>query len=386
MKIVQAVLGAFHHFDLAHELNDRHHLTKIYSTWPWVRLKREGIPRELVESFILFHTPNYLLNTMRWYPKALYQVVDRLSISSFDSWLSHKIPSCDAFIALSGVGLKSGPAVQRRGGKFICDRGSTHHRYQANVMVEEYVRWGVANPPVLPRQTEQEERIYEIADAITVPSSRAVQSFIEMGIPAAKMHRIPYGVRLDRFSRTGSPPDIRERFEALFVGQVSLRKGIPYILQAFAKVRHPNKRLRVVGAPHPDLISILAQFPRESVEFLGPLPQAELPAILSGSHALVLASVEEGLALVQAQAMACGCPVIATTATGAEDLFTDGEQGFIVADRDVDALADRMQCLIDEPRLQQQMSAAALEKVRTIGGWHEYGDRWESLLHTLTGR
>jgi glycosyltransferase involved in cell wall biosynthesis len=387
MQIVQAVIGAFHHFDLAHELNDRHHLKKIYSTWPWARLKREGLPRHLVTTFVPFHAANYLLlKHISFYPKNLYKAVDLLNFTAFDTWLSYMVPECDAFIALSGVGLKSGPVVQRRGGKFICDRGSTHHRFQTQVLIEEYARWGVANPPVLPKQTELEERIYELADAITVPSSRALQTFIEMGVPAAKLHRIPYGVRLDRFSRTASPPDIRERFEALFVGQVSLRKGVPYLLQAFAKVRHPNKRLRVVGAPHPDVMSILDRLPRESVEFLGVLPQAELPAVLGSSHALVLASVEEGLALVQAQAMACGCPVIATTGTGAEDLFTDGEEGFIVPDRDVDALADRMQRLIDEPELQQGMSAAALDKVRTLGGWREYGDRWEALLHTLTGK
>jgi len=386
MQIVQAVVGAFHHFDLAHELNDRHHLKKIYSTWPWARLKREGLPRPLVGTFLPFHAANYLLSThVSFYPRAWYHAVDLLNFTAFDAWLARKVPACDAFVALSGIGLKSGPAVQRRGGKFICDRGSTHHRHQARVLAEEYARWGVGSSPALPKLTELEERVYDLADAITVPSSRALQTFIEMGVPAAKLHRIPYGVRLDRFSPTVSPPPIRERFEALFVGQVSLRKGVPYLLQAFAKVRHPNKRLRVVGALQPDLASILPRLPLESVEFLGALPQAELPAVLSGSHALVIASVEEGLALVQAQAMACGCPVIATTATGAEDLFTDGREGFIVPDRDVEALAARMQRLIDEPDLQERLAAAALEKVRTLGGWREYGDRWESLLHTLTG-
>jgi glycosyltransferase involved in cell wall biosynthesis len=106
---------------------------------------------------------------------------------------------------------------------------------------------------------------------------------------------------------------------------------------------------------------------------------------MRASHALVLPSVEEGLALVQGQAMACGCPVIATVATGAEDLFTDGVQGFIVPDRDVAALADRMQQLADDPALQRSMSAAALERVKRLGGWDHYGDLWDTLLHTLTG-
>jgi alpha-maltose-1-phosphate synthase len=106
---------------------------------------------------------------------------------------------------------------------------------------------------------------------------------------------------------------------------------------------------------------------------------------MSASHLLVLPSVEEGLALVQGQAMACGCPVLATTATGAEDLFSDGVEGFIVADRDVDALTQRMQEIADDPALQKRLSEAALLRVKSLGGWDQYGDTWDRLLHELTG-
>jgi len=88
---------------------------------------------------------------------------------------------------------------------------------------------------------------------------------------------------------------------------------------------------------------------------------------------------------VQGQAMACGCPVLATTATGAEDLFTDGVEGFIVADRDVTALVDRMQQVADDPALRERLSEASLTRVKFLGGWDQYGDVWDKLLHELTG-
>jgi len=106
---------------------------------------------------------------------------------------------------------------------------------------------------------------------------------------------------------------------------------------------------------------------------------------MSRSHVLALPSVEEGLALVQGQAMACGCPVVATADTGAEDLFTDGVEGFILPARDTDALADRLQLIADDPALRAQMSAAALARVKILGGWDNYGDQWDTLLHSLTG-
>ena len=98
---------------------------------------------------------------------------------------------------------------------------------------------------------------------------------------------------------------------------------------------------------------------------------------------MVLPSIEEGLALVQGQALACGCPVLCSTNTGGEDLFTDGVEGFIVPVRDVPALTEKMQQLADDPALQAKMSEAALQRVRTLGGWDDYGNRWEALLESL---
>jgi glycosyltransferase involved in cell wall biosynthesis len=205
-----------------------------------------------------------------------------------------------------------------------------------------------------------------------------------MGVTPDKLHVIPYGVRLDRFVPAAPPP--RDTFDVLFAGQVSLRKGIPYLLEAFSMLRHPHKRLTIVGAVQEDIRELLRRLPAEDVVFTGVLPQAELATRMSRSHVLALPSVEEGLALVQAQAMACGCPVVGTTATGAEDLFTNGREGFIVPERDSLALASRLQQLADDPALRSSMSAAALQRVRALGGWDTYGEQWDALLHSLTGK
>ena len=384
MRVVQAVFGAFHHFELAHQLHRRNHLQRIYSTFPWARLKREGLPHGLVRTFPLIQTAEYLFNRSGRVPAALTAKLASWNALAFDRYTAAKIAEeeCDAFIAISGAGLLTGGRVQENGGVFLCDRGSTHQRLQKAVVLEEYKRWGVPVPLAKPHIVVREEAIYAKADAITVPSTVAKRSFIQMGIAAEKVHVIPYGVRLDRFIPTDTPPS--NEFKVLFAGAVSLRKGVPYLLEAFAKLSHARKHLTVVGSIGPEMRPLLGRLPTANVTFTGSLPQAELAKLMATSQVLVLASVEEGLALVQGQAMACGCPVIATVATGAEDLFADGIEGFIVGDRDSAALTARMQQLADDPALQRRMSAAALARVRTLGGWDDYGDRWEALLHELT--
>lgn len=384
MRIVQAVFGVFHHFELARELERRGHLETIYSTFPWQRLKREGLPRSKVQTFPWLHVPEILLQRQGIRSRWLYDQLGYANALAFDEWTLRRIPPCDAFIAISGAGLKTGRLVQQRGGKFICDRGSTHIRYRAELIEEEHLRWGVVEGSKDdPRDLAREEEIYDTADAITVPSSYSRRTYIERGIPPEKIHMLPYGVLLDRFQKVADPP--KDRFEVLYVGRISLPKGVPYLLQAFANLRVPNKHLTVVGGILPQFRSVLEKLPQDSVTFTGTIPQMKLKEWMSRSHVMVMPSLDEGMALVQGQALACGCPIIATTNTGAEDLFSEGVEGFIVPIRDPDAITERMQRLAEDPTLQQRMSEAALARVHRLGGWQQYGDGWERLLYDLTG-
>lgn len=386
MRVVQTVFGVFHHFELARQLHGRGYLQKIYSTWPWTRLKREGIPREFVRTFPWVHTPEMLLHRSGLSQPYLFDQMGYANALSFDWWTSRQVsrsPAPEAIVGLSGSSLRTGLELQARGARFICDRGSSHQRYQESLVSDEFRRWGVSRAVSDIRDTVREESIYEIADAITVPSNFAARSFAESGVAKEKIHVIPYGVRLERFRQSARPPD--DCFQVLFAGAVGLRKGVPYLLQAFAELKHPAKRLRVVGALQPELSEVLGRLPREGVEFLGAVPHERLAELMSTSHAMVLPSIEEGLALVQGQALACGCPVIASTNTGGADLFSDGVEGFIVPIRDARAIAERLQMLADDRPLQQRMSEAALNRVQFLGGWNDYGDRWERLLLELTG-
>lgn len=387
MRVVQTVFGVFHHFELARQLNVRGHLETVYSTWPWARLKREGLPRGYVETFPWIHTPEMVMNRFGLQPPWIMDQSGYANALLFDRWTSRRLgrrEAPDALVALSGSSLRTGRELQARGTKFVCDRGSSHQRYQERIVAAEYARWGVQRRVSDPRDTAREELIYDAADAITVPSTFAARSFVESGVSGAKVHVLPYGVRLERFRPVDDPP--RDRLEILFAGSVGLRKGFPYALEAFAQVRHPRKRLRVAGMVHPDLRSVLPRLPQTDVEFLGAVPQLRLAELMSSSHLMVLPSIEEGLALVQGQALACGCPVLASTNTGGEDLFRDEVEGFIVPIRDTEALRERMQRIADDPGLQARMRAAALLRVQSLGGWEDYGLRWERLLYDLTGQ
>jgi alpha-maltose-1-phosphate synthase len=380
MQVTQSVCGVFWQFDLAREMEARGLLKRIYSTFPWQRLKRESVPRERVSSFPWIHTPWLAAN--KYLPRKLVRDLALLNYQTFDAWVAARIEECDALVSLSGVGLKTGQVVQRRGGKYVCDRGSSHMRYQNAILNEEYARWGFKIEACDPRAIDREEAEYAQADAIFVPSEFARRSFIEMGVPADKVKTVPYGVRLDRFQRNGEPS--KESFDVMFAGTVSLRKGIPYLLEAFRKLQHPHKRLRLAGPVERETQLLLERENLDGVEVLGRMPQARLAEYMSISHALVLPSVEDGFGLVMAQAMACGTVVVSSENTGGPDLYENGVEGFIVPIRRADAIADRLQELAEDRALHQRMSEAALRRVKHLGGWHDYGEKCANHLRQLT--
>jgi len=375
MKVALSVPGKFHTFDLARELYARKALAGVYTAYPMFKLRNEGLPPELVHTFPWFLTP-YMGNPWRnRMPHRLTKEMENLVATSLSSWTARHLPECDVYVGMSGSSLPAGRVQRRRGGRYVCDRGSCHIREQDRLLRKEHADWGMPFFGIDPRVIAREESEYEQADCITVPSTFALRTFLSAGIPAEKIRLLPYGVNLGRFEKTGEPDP--GRFDVLFVGNMSLQKGVPYLLDAFQRLQHPAKSLKFAGTPSPQLIELLTARGLWSggIEVLGHVVQTELKHLMSRSHVMVLPSIQEGLAMVMAQAMACGCPVIASENTGARDLLDDGQEGFIVPIRNVEALVQRMQQLADDGDLRSRMGQSALARVKNMGGWRDYGDR-----------
>ncbi|CAD5369190.1 Glycos_transf_1 domain-containing protein [Rubrivivax sp. A210] len=383
MKVVVSVNGKFHCFDLARELHARGALQAIFTGYPRFKLRNERLPKTLVHTFPYLLAPYMGLPLRRWLGESGTRKWEWLMREAFDRHVARNLPDCDVFVGLSSSGLQTARRARSMGIRYVCDRGSTHIRVQNSLLRDEHAIWGQPYLPIDAGVMEREEAEYAEADCITVPSSYTRRTFIDSGVPAERVHRLSYGVDLSRFQSTGQAND--QEFRVLFVGGMSLRKGVPYLLDAYAKLVHPKKSLTFAGSVASDVIALMRRHGLwvEDAKVLGHVPQDQLKDLMSRSHVLVLPSIEEGLALVQAQAMACGCVVVASRHTGAEDLFEDGEEGFIVSIRDADALAGKMQLLADRPELRRQMSAKATQCVQKLGGWKRYGEQAHALYRGL---
>jgi len=388
MKVALSTIGKFHTFDLARELLKREMLAGVFSAYPNSKLRNEGIPPELLTTFPWLHAPYMALSSKDLLPEIAMQPWEYIDRITFDRYVARRLEACDVFVGLSGSALATGASAKAAGIKYVCDRGSSHIQTQSELIRSEHKDWnidfdGIDHAEVDVKIVRREIAEYNLADAITVPSTFSKNSFIAQGMPPEKVHILPYGVDLELFKRTRCAP--ANAFNILFVGSISLRKGVQYLLQAYQDFKHPYKTLTFAGHCPETFISHMKKrrlWPRDA-KVLGHVNQQNLKHIMSQSHALVLPSVEDGFGLVMAQAMACGCPVIATNHTGAQDLYTNGEEGFIIPIRDSMSIVACLQRWADSPALHAGMVEASLARVTQLGGWSTYGAQAASIFKEL---
>jgi len=381
MNVTVFTLGRFHHFDLGRQIVRLEHGLSLLTSNP--RSKVDADLRPFAKTHPRFRIP-YAIGCRLGLGSHLYWL-DELLLKDLAKWaeLSVDLQWTDVFHAQEGTGPRAGRLAKENGKVWICDRGSTHICAQKKALIEEHTLWRVPPPRFSADRLERCVAEYHEAHAITVPSRFVKRSFLENGIADEKVFVCPYGVDLSEF-RPGVKMDAK--FRVIYVGQITVRKGIGYLLQAVEPlVKKGQVELWLVGEIDPEVQPILDRY-KSVFEYKGVCPRNELWRLYSQASVLVLASVEEGLALVQAQAMACGVPVIATTNTGAEDLFTDGVEGFIVPIRSPGAIRERLEWMIENGELRDEMAAAALRRVKSLGGWNHYGECVESAYRELSVR
>jgi len=266
--------------------------------------------------------------------------------------------------------------------KTVVERGSTHILWQRDQLAQEAGLLGGGPGGAHAATVAAELEEYATADFIAVPTEFVVQTFVERGVPRERLLVNPYGVDLARFAPpAGNRSSSGEAIRVLHCGQVSARKGVHYLARSIQMV--PGAELRCVGSLHPGIAPLL-RLPR--VALTGAVPGSALPAHYAWADVFALLSIEEGLAMVLAQAMASGLPVVATPNTGAGEFITDGVEGFLVPPRDPAAAAAKIEWLLRHPAERLAMGRRARERVCRGYSWSDYGDRAVANYHRILGR
>jgi len=372
MKVIISVGGRFHSFDLARELFRRDALKFIITSYPKFIIKKWGLPGNKIKSVIIKEIFERTYNKL---PVKLKNIANPQFFLNelYDKLAMNILEESDIFVGWSSFSLHSLRKAKKMGAKIIIERGSSHILYQNEILKEELEKICLNEKCRIlphPKIIEKELMEYEESDYIAIPSLFCKRTFLEKGVHENKLIHVPYGVDLSQFKQI---PKKDKVFRVCFAGALSLRKGVLYLLKAFCDIKLPNSELILIGKASEELRPLLEIY-NGKYKYLGHKRQSELFKYYSQSSVFVIMSIEEGLAMVIPQAMACGLPVICTTNTGGEDLVRDGIDGFIIPIRDVEKLKEKLIYLYENPEICRNMGLCAKERAKSMFSWDKYGD------------
>jgi phosphatidylinositol alpha-1,6-mannosyltransferase len=214
------------------------------------------------------------------------------------------------------------------------------------------------------------------------------------------LDRLAPGVDIDTYHPHVDGSEVRRRYGltdrpvVVCVSRLVSRKGQDALIRAFPAIRRrvPDAALLIAGGgPYRSALERLA---RESgvgrdIVFTGSMPWADLPAHYAAGDVFAMPCRTrrqgldvEGLGIVYLEASSTGLPVVAGDSGGAPDAVREGETGYVVGGRDIDAIADRVATLLADPDLAHRLGTAGRKWVEAEWRWQTQADRMRSLLNS----
>ncbi|MCX7858330.1 MAG: glycosyltransferase family 4 protein [Deltaproteobacteria bacterium] len=336
-----------------------------------------------------------LFKTLQFFTLA---VTNRLSYSSFlksrdllqvikDRVVANHIEPSKVYIAWSFIGLESIKRAKKLGTKVILECQTTHIDQWIEIIKEEKKIMGIENcysdfSEFLVRRVREE---YEMADLVKVLSSYSKESFVKQGLDPKKVRVIPFGI--EKHFAIPDKVDKEKQIEKtviLYVGRVEILKGIQYLLKSFSQIKGKDIELHLVGQVLPEAKVFLKNYQEDKrIKIFGGVSKEKLKEFYKNADIFVFPSLNDAFGLVVLEAMSFKLPIITTEHSCSKDVISDWEEGFVVPIRDSSAIKEKLELLIENKNLRQEMGERARQKVVTNFSIERYENETLSLLEEL---
>ena len=300
-------VGRSHLLNLARELNKKSDLDVcFYTIVPRSRCRKFGYTGKVCSCFLPIGVLSILSNYIPFRSPYARDSWNNKLRTLFDKYVAWKLKRCDILIGLNGNAVASSiKAREKYNAITICDQGSSH------ILQQNSVRHTYSDVEPDAFNTDYMIKHYSAADYLMAPSIYVRKSDIDNGIPEGRILYNPYGVNLNIFKAANNPGC--DSFDVIMVGSWWKHKGCDLLANACINILGVSLLHvgYVIDCELPDSPLF------KHVDFI---PEHELPNYYAQAKVFAIPSRDEGLALVQLQAAACGLPVVGSTRSGVLDL------------------------------------------------------------------
>ena len=347
MKIGIGVQGRFHGFELAKALLTLGHDVHLFTNYPPFVVKRFGLPPEIVNTHYLQGALSKITQKMGSFGRSAW--INRYLSKSFENWLARRLGREQWDISYTWSSVSERYLRNPRTSKVrLVARGSSHILTQKRLLEEEEARCGIAQEKPFDHTVAKELAEYKLADRVIVLSTFCKNSFQENGFDLGKVGLMVFGSPSDNFRLTVKEfeqkiQSIEEEstLNILTVGTFSFRKGMADYTKIVNEFFDKGVRFRFVGAVAEECSSLRRDL-ADKVEFIPRVAQADLKTHYQWGHTFLFPTIEDGFAMVIAQARAACLPQITTTNCGGYDVVEEGKSGWVFPIRSPELMIEKI--------------------------------------------
>ena len=230
------------------------------------------------------------------------------------------------------------------------------------------------------KELHREKQEHHLADIIVTASTFSKNTLIESGVDEKKIVCIPYGVDLT-FYNTHHKRDYSDKLIYLYVGQVSVNKGVPNLLECWESLNLENAELWIVGDIFDKMLwTNISQI--RNVRYFGKVVHIELKKIYANAHIFVFPTFFDGFGLVLLEAMASGLAIVSSINSAAPDLISANEEGFLFDPWKNEELKNYLLLLHKDRSLTKRMGEKCQLKAQNYL-WDSYSIKWNQLINKV---
>jgi len=255
----------------------------------------------------------------------------------FDACAARRLPAGEHLIAFNGTAVAQFRAASRaRYQSLSLVAANSHFRRLTRQHTMAYRAYPL-EASWSTRLTRRNLLEYSQADRIYVASRYAWQSFIEEGFSEDVLSLFP--LTPDPRFQPDRSPQASATFDIVYIGSLTVAKGVPLLIDAFRRLSHEDMRLVLVGGWRSRGMRRFVQRACAADSRISVSPGDPLPH-LRKARLCVHPSYEDGFAYAPAEALACGVPVLVNEDTGMKELVDTGRNGEILPTGDLPALTE----------------------------------------------
>jgi 1,4-alpha-glucan branching enzyme len=242
-----------------------------------------------------------------------------------------------------------------------------------------------------------EDYAIELSNAVIVEGESECRDVGARGIRNKynQVVRLPPGVDVEAFKPENKDISLKSKYGVkddekmlVSVGRLAGRKGVNYILDAFAKVLKKTKKVKLlIVGDGPQANKLKAQAAAlglgDYCKFVGKVPFSELEAFYATADIFINHSLWEGFGLIISEALSSGTPCVSANAGGASEMITFGKDGYYCDVGDSDTQAKYILKLVNDDEILAKMSKHARKSMVKRFDWRLIADQTLKLYENV---